>query len=529
MELYYLSSVSFSETKQEIYAEFKGHSAVVTRFNFSPMAFFSKDISVEVVQKFLLDLGFKNFLINPPLTPQNILSEINPLDLEHLKNLREKNSLPQNKFNVITAISQNELKKISNALISLLGFKIIVVEPERSFLISRDWNYFDSFVFKNDIPIKQNFSVPNFKQVTGISFEDAQSLSPERAEQLIELMVLSSFLKKAPSLIPDSSQERAELFLENIFYSEAQPIFFESSETTFLSYSQPPWAEFEKLSSIDFTLFWPRIFTNNFFNLDSSQCSCCAPVSNNTISQKNLLPSTKIEVIPLSDFFYDSSSKNFADEFHSINSFKIEREARMKENFLKKPPIGPLTANTKIKIPIHDALRLIESGQVTLGNEHSFKWFCIKNESFFSTQLKKYLGLLDFVEDELKKENYSLSSSNSKNFFNPLKPTLEQIFLTQKESLLSSVLAETTFNLLSKRSKFYSSQLAEKILGIQEHVLSSFEEFSEKKGYRIIHSDSRNAFIKGHSCLDLTKSFSQEKGLPTPEIKAFLSNSRPKR
>jgi len=509
----YLTKVSYNEPKAEILAEFSNKGErVVKRYKFYPLALFSSSISSEKLIELILSLGFKGF------------------------NISEKNNLLY-----LHASSFAELKKISNALSLHLNKKPLVLEPERAFLLERNWSYFDSFEQQGSLMVNTSHNLQgspskdlSFFLIKEISFPQALKLSEQDSLFLVEQAAWSEVLSLPMEKIPLTKEERVELFLENVFFKHGEMLSFDSGEKFFSEKDYSPFS-YDATSEIDFSLVWAELFSNTFFNIgpETKNCSCCSPV---VLDARNLLPSSMIKIQFKEDnLFFESSSCSFAMNFHNSMPFKDQRVSKKKEFFLNSFPVGPFFKDDFALVPLMDAKRLVEgkkavlvSSKQVLRNEdssladnnnsfpvsvHELNWFCLNKESFFSK--------------EVRLANNKLFAFRRDNDF------FEKDFVSQKSfgyfyskamySVLSQVLSELPSQLTNSNSKFFSTSLAKNIVSVQEATISKFKEFSEKNGYRVLHAGKSFASVKGFSSLKLAKDFSEQTKLPQPEIVSFKS------
>ncbi len=484
----YLTQITYNPEKKEILAEFRNReSKIVERFDFFPFLVLPKEMEKEKIKELLICLGIKGF------------------ELQKKK-----------KYLKIVASSFKELKKISNSIALHTGKKPLTLEPERQFLIQKGWNYFDSFIFENNqiIKVKEKIDI-GFLITKSLNFEEALRLSEEETLFLVENFALSAILKIPFNKIPTNLQERTELFLENIFFSNGQFISWKEKSLFFSAKDFAPYGNYSHVSTIDFSSTWPQLMSNNFFNLSNEtiNCSCCKPIK---LNDKNLLPSSLIEVEFLEDaFYYESTSQTFALDFHKTSPHKQNRLEKKKEFFMKIYPIGPFFKNQKAVLPLNDAKKLLDEKKVVLGKKHSPSWFCQLNEGFLSKSIKKYNSKLFYFSKILSEHQNKLFTKNDSCFY----------FSMSSFKALNDLVQELPFLLMNPLSSFFSPLLASSILSVQEATLFKFKEFSEKKGYRILHLDKKKAFIRGFSSLSLAKSFSRENSLPQPKIYAFSSKT----
>jgi len=503
-EVFYLSRLTYNEPKGEMLVEFANNNhKFVERYRFFPfISLFG--IEADKLSELVLSLGFKGFSVE------------------------QKDSKV-----LLRALSFSNLKKIGTALALHINKMPLVIEPERSFLLEKNWAYFDSFQRVDNLIVKvgaEDACGGDFAQkdlgfflTKEIPFSEALKVSESDALFLVERAAWSSILGVPLERVPKELNEKIELFLENTFVRHGEALLFEKNDKIFSSNDYEPFSR-DSTSKIDFSYVWTELFSNNFFNIgpETKNCACCTPV---TLDSKNLLPSSLISVRFIGDnLFFESSSESFAVNYHSEHEFKENRAARKKEYFLNSFPVGPFFNGDLAQIPIMDALRLIGEGKVGLVSNacakdpqkesllHELNWFCLKKESFFSKEVRN-------ASTNLFNVRKLISSFESSLFSN----TFEYFYFKSYFSALNSVLCSLPQQLTSTNSKFFSTSLAKSIVSIQEATIAKFREFSEKEGYRVLHAGKNFASVKGFSSLKLAKDFAEENNLPQPQIAGFTS------
>jgi hypothetical protein len=484
----YLVKVEYLEEKNEIFCYFKNkNDQIVKRFFFQPYFILQKDLDTEKIKEILFSFKIKNFSIKK----------------------EEQNRLFSNNF--------EELKKISRIIAKTTHKKHLVLEPERVFLIEKNWSYFDIFSFDllnpEKVFEKKEISFCIFPE---ISFEEALRLNEDQTSFLIEQSAFSTLLKVPLEKVPQSIPEKTELFLENLFFKNGGIISWKNDEKFYSFRDFAPFGEYETISKIDFSVVWPQLLSKNFFNIgqDSINCSCCKPIK---LDDSNLLPSTRIEVtFKENDFFFESNSNSFSLEFHRKNFGKEFRKEKRREFCLRTYPIGPAKKGAKIRLPLDDAKELLDNEIVSLEKEHSPQWFCLKKEGFLSKEIR---FLNRFVVEEKKLFLEQENELSTKKVF-------AQIFSSTLINAVNSIFQEIPFQLINPLSSFFEPKIAKAIISIQESTLTKFKKFSEKKGYRVLHLNKKNAFVRGFSSLVLTKSFSEELMLPQPAIESFSKQTK---
>jgi hypothetical protein len=476
----YLVKVKYQKEKNEIICYFENEfEKVAKRFSFFPFCNLPSEIDKEKLIELLNFYKIKNFVINE---------------------------------NKLISKDINNLNQISNLVAKLSNKKIIVIEPERQFLIEKDWSYFDSFKIEEEVKKTDsdfNSSKILFKE---LSFYQALKLNESETNNIIKQAVLSNILRKEIYTVPEDINSQVEIFLENIYFKNLEFVLWENDGNFYSSNEFNPFGIFEKISEIDFSRVWINLIKKDFFNISQKtiNCECCKPIK---LEDENLLPSTLIEVESLvDDLFFESSSKSFVNKFHKENLNNELRIRRRKEFYLKSLPVGPIKKGQKIKVPLIDAKKLIDNKEVKLSKDHKINHFCKLRESFLSKEISLVQNIIKNLEEDVNSVKINHFKQNN-NF--------EYIYKNQKKNLLLNILYEIPFVLTSKNSAFFSTNIAMAITSIQEATIAKFNEFSEKNGYRVIHYNTRNAFIKGYSSLKLTKNFSEELNLPMPSISNF--------
>ncbi len=525
-EVYYLTKVTYNEPKAEMFVEFsnKAHK-VVQRHRFFPFTSFA-GIEADTLSELVLSLGFKGFSVD------------------------EKNGLV-----FLRALSYSNLKKISNALALHINKLPLALEVERAFLLEKDWAYFDSFEKLGEefykvgegtySPTEQvNTNSQGLCRVKDlgffltkeIPFAEALKVNESDALFLVEQSAWSSILRVPLEKVPKEIGERVELFLENVFFRHGEALAFEKNDKVFSSSDYDPLSR-DSTSKIDFSLVWAELFSNNFFNIgpETKNCACCNPI---TLESKNLLPSSLIKIKFIEDnLFFESSSGSFAFDYHNTNPAKEQRVNKRKEFFLNSFPLGPFFKDSVELLPLMDAKRLIGEGKAVLVSgksdvvspstqennsqsqnpSHELNWFCLKNESFFSKEVRA-------LNSEMFEVRKLVDAFESSLFHS----TFEYFYFKFYFSALSNVLCALPTQLTNTNSKFFSTQLAKSIVSIQEATIAKFREFSEKEGYRVLHTGKNFASVKGFSSLKLAKDFAKESNLPQPQIAGFTGKAKRK-
>ena len=502
----YLTKVTYNEPKAEMLAEFSnGKERIVQRHKFFPYMNIATGVGKEKLAELILSLGFRGFNVNE-----------------------------KEKFLSVQAANFSELKKISNALSIHINKKPIVLEPERTFLLEKGWNYFGEFEKQgaNLFPKKENETNTfrtaqkelGFFLTPLVPFEEALKVSEEDALHIVDRAAWSETLLLPMDKIPEKKEERAEIFLENVFFKNGEMLQFEQGAKIYSQKDFEPYSK-DSTSKIDFSLVWTELFTNNFFNIgpETKNCECCRPIE---LNARNLLPSSLIKVRFNSDnVFFESSSDSYSMDYHNSRPFKEDRASKKREFFLNSYPIGPFFKDDSALVPLNDAKKLFEEGKAKIDENqlpqgekspHELNWFCQNQESFFSKEVRMANLKMFLLAKEI--------AENEKELF--FKNKFGHYYSKALYGAIGNLLSQIPTQLTSPNSKFFSTKLARSIVSVQEATISKFREFSEKNGYRVLQAGSAFATVKGFSSLKLAKNFSEQTKLPQPQIASFTSREK---
>lgn len=483
----YLVKVTHNSKKNEIICYFENNNQkIAKKFSFFPFINLPKTIDYYKL-KILLDFfKVKNFSI-----------------------VNTKKSIK------IISNDYSKLKHISLLIARLTGKKPIVLNPIQNFLVDKNWSYFDTFLVDEYKIKKINYSFDCAKLVFGeISFFEAKKLSEKQTKIILKRCVLSNLLKIPIQNIDLDFKKSLEIFIQNLFFKNKFCINVEKNNSVISSFEYTPFGVYDKLSEIDFSMVWPKLITKEFFNIgyETINCSCCKPIK---LEDKNILSSSLIEVIIKEDnLFFESTSKSFSTTFHSKNPLKDLRLFKKKEFWFKTIPIGPLFNNQKIKLPLLDAQKLLDCDLAKLSKCHLIKWSCNKKEGFLSKEI-----------NNINKKLF-LAKSKKFNFVGLFNTSFKEEYNKVLIEYLIRILKEIPFQISDFRSMFFDKDVASSIIFMQESTLSKFNDFSEKSGFRVIHTNNRYAFIKGYSSLLLAKNFSSNLKLPMPTVSSFCSTKK---
>lgn len=421
----------------------------------------------------------------------------------------------------VSAATFSGLNQLAELLFRETGFRSLVLEPERQFLLERQWSYFDCFTSLSEKEFLNSglLLVPKaklglFSEPLHETVRQAAELQPSLAEKILESLVLSNSLKLPLCNVPNSRFLQQETLLQNLFWKTGLGVrgCAESHHSPLVpkeSFSASPC-----LTEVDFALLWPTLLTKPVCNLgpDSVDCFCCKPHS---VSEKNVLPSSLALVEMLQDgFFFESCSASFARDFHRKNPGMKSRLRRMQEFCLKAVPIGPFFREQKIAVPLIDALELAAAKKANLLAVKEMHWFCLQKESIVSKavfSLNKRISLLEKKVDETSSRSLKQHGilgpgilSTNPDFL------LQQAFLKATEGLLRSI----PRHLCNGRSAFFNERLCFAIEAVEANVLNNFKRFAAKKKSRVVSLDKTKVFVLSDRSNSLIRQFSEKQTTP---------------
>ncbi|HNW05661.1 MAG TPA: hypothetical protein PK655_00270 [archaeon] len=401
------------------------------------------------------------------------------------------------------------LSKCSKILQQATGKNIILIEPERQFLIRNNWSYYDSFcVFKRNIRKINNenhihFAIKNYTKNLNYS-EKIRLIEP-----LTKKLILSNILRLKPETNIKNDQILNILF-ENEFFNKELIL---TNTNNF--YYQTKEKFIKDHINLDFSNILPHLLTKNFNNVgfETINCACCKPLST---LQENVMPSSLVEVeFKKSGFYFISCDDYWAREYHNNHELKENRENYKKQNGLFKMVVGPFSKGQKEKILLADALRLLKDKDLTiLENQTNLVWSCKKQESFVSKIINTLFERQNVIEQSINIS--TLGSYSVGNFENSKALETNPLFLQYltEYSLINSLIEEIPKFMQNKNTKFYSSTIDNILRNIKYNTLERVTENDET----LIISKTGNFQIKNKTLLSKINSSFQEMGLPIPRL-----------
>ncbi len=396
--------------------------------------------------------------------------------------------------------------------------KGILLSPERQFLLSKGWSFFDEFELNGEpkrkelkrIPeIRFNFSsAPLEKEIS-----EMLSISNDSGKKFLSKIVLSNILCEKPELIPDSKAKILDLFLEKILFKNN--FAFPKQKPKFDSGFERKSSE--KLKKIDFSSVWSALFSFPFYNIgfDSINCSCCKPES---LQEKNILLSSLIEVKFLEDaIYFESSNKNWSVFFHENALGKEKRTKRKSEWKLKNMPLGPFFRNDVLRIPLEDALKLKSEEKISFLSDHEIEWFCRKKESFLSLELSKLNKKIVLFDSKIHEAEFNSIKNKGIAFSLFLDEDPEFNFFSEYRKALKTIFSSIPFHLSSTSTAFFDFRLSNSINCVFSFVLNKFKEFSQTNScVSFVEKDA--VLLDSDNALDLVTEFSRSEKIPLPQV-----------
>lgn len=426
----------------------------------------------------------------------------------------------------LTAATFLDLKKIANLLSASLMLNPFILEPERQFLLQRGWGYFQGFGTAGGEPEgKPLFGLPDadfgfLPETLPEALSDIASRDPPSAKKLIEKIILSGILCIPASRIPDSAEEQAEIFLENAFFRNS----FAPEMAAERAYAREQRnhahsAGSRKFAQLDFSGVCLALLTFPFFNLgpDTLNCRCCRPDS---VHSANLSPHSLVNVRFIVDgVFFESKFARWAANFH-ISSPGMDKRLRWKQEWcLESIPAGPFYSGETARIPLADFAPLLERGYLSvLDSGHEFSWFCRRKESLLSREIAALNSMQPLIEKSAEEKEMEYLRRHGILSTAELSKNPDYLFLDGFRSVLPRLSNSIPAQLLSPKSKFYSTPLADAVSCIQAETIGRFRAFSAEMGMVSLQMEKSKVLVEGNSPLLVTKQFCSRFSLPSPNL-----------
>ncbi len=419
----------------------------------------------------------------------------------------------------VTASTFTDLNNLANSLFEATGFRAVVLQPERQFLLAAGWSYFDCFHFfseKEFAPVESSLlpkvKLPFFSEPLPKTVEQLLSLDAMAAVRTLRSIAASNALCLPLDALPPHNSMRAEALFENTFWQSGEsrqlPLNAESHA------GQGPLPTLSGATLVDFSQLWPTILTKPFYNIgsDTIDCVCCKP---SNLQSRNLLPSTLVSVRFLQDgFYFDSLFPRFAQRFHAENNQKEGRLRRMREFSLPIVPVGPFNRHDQAVIPLHDALRLSALGKAEILSVQLMHWFCLKHESALSKKIVQLQKKISMLEKEMQLYERGAFKKHGLGALQLLDANVEFLFKKAKLFVLSKLLTELPPHLGNRESAFFRHDVGSAANSVAELILSNFKSFAQQQGGRTVLLGNGRAVVKSDRPLSLIQRFSEAQKIP---------------
>ena len=442
-----------------------------------------------------------------------ILSAHNP---QRFRIAEEKNCLR------IVASTYSDLIAFAKIVSKHFSFEPLMIEPERQFLLQKNWGYFDAFEIKNNAVKKLGLlSVPETKIQSLVKpiTETIQELfcsQKNTATSLLESIIVSQLTCIPIEIVSPHIENHTEVFLENLFFKNRFSASPQRTHALEKGLEKNNTGYF--MTEIDFSELWCMLLTNHHYNIgfDTIDCECCKP---GNAFEKNILPHSLVVAEFFADgFFFDSMLSSFAQQFHSTNGNKESRVKRMQEFFIPQMPVGPFYRGEKKAVPLVDALELSKTSSCRIIQPLDLHWFCTKSESFLSKAIKELKEKIAETEMLIARMESQHTKKSGLLYYNNLSFDPQFAFLDQFKKRLGIILRSIPQQLTNPASRFFSTELANAVNSVQLLNMQKFREFTAQKGHRQVLVSKERAFISADSALEVISEFSKREQIPCPII-----------
>lgn len=337
--------------------------------------------------------------------------------------------------------SFKELKSAHAFICNTTQIRPVLLEPERQFLILKNWSYYDAFT--------ENKCLQRI---------EALAYVPEHAED-VSSVCLSNILRIRKEELFESTYKQRFAFLENALFASGMQL-------TSAQNGHSPKTRLQNEQALRYAL---TIIKNNI-GFDTVNCKCCRPSS---LNDKNVLPSSLVLASFFQNgFYFNSLSKAFAEHYHRTHENKASREIRKQEFVLPSYPVGPLFTNSMEAIPLADAMRLQQKGLAKIHKPICLHWVCKKKPSKLALELTDLLRKMSFAHTSLREaEKHALIT---KGLMAYIEDNLT-LYLGTYLNIGYEILKLSIESLLSTSSAFFNYSLASSVECAAEKGVYSIE------------------------------------------------------
>lgn len=431
----------------------------------------------------------------------------------------------------VRAATFDELRRFAACLEAKYGCRTVIPEPERQFLILRNWSYFDCFEVGGGWVERTGCGtgIPNVQMeflpgTLDMAFGELVKEDADAAQKLAGCIALSNLLCVPPQ--DAGGLDHAEAFLETVAFGTG--IVNENpaggSAVGFESYRA---VDSEKrhmeaagsIAELDFSGVWAELLTADFMNagFETLNCKCCMPLG---AHEKNVAPnSTAVVEFGADGVYFNSNSSAWANKFHNSVPGKERRVALMREWCLDSIPAGPFERGMRCSVPVADAQRLVADGKAELIEPlQDAVWFCRKRESKLSQAVRRLMQRISCAEKSTQALERGYAKRCGLAYSTALHCSAGYTYLKACAGAMHSVFSSLHRPLLDAESVFFVPELADAVATTHSVITSRFREFSAEAGSRQAIVQPSRVFVDSGEALVLAKRFSAHAGIPMPKV-----------
>ncbi len=483
MRKHFLVNVTYDNNKSKVVCYFSKDLDNINKYDYIHTEKFNPwivtDIQKELVKKLLYDFS-KDVVV----TQEKENTKIKAKDFETLEKCKKILQLSTNK-------------------------NILMIEPERQFLVNNDWGYYDSYclVSNNKINKIEESPLTNINYIIKNMIDQLELKIESRIQRITNKILLTNYLKKKIDANISRTQAVNYLF-ENCFFKKSisQP----QESIAFLDKQKEVKEEGIK---INLTKTWAYflIKKENNIGYETIDCSCCKPKE---IYDDNTLPHSLVEVEFIKNGFY-FLSKDFlwAYDYHNNNKDKDKRERYKKQNNVRDFPVGPFFKKDKAKILLIDAIDLYERKEIKILKNHEYKWFCKNRRSFVSEAIEQILKTKKVIDRSIELTTKLNYSNNKLEKIKELEKNTLYLVYQSERKLYNYLLEEIIAFIQNKNTKFYVKKVDQAVKSLKQ---KTYESMPTKECRYNIRQEILTT--KDKSIVEKINNYFTKINIPIPEI-----------
>lgn len=265
-----------------------------------------------------------------------------------------------------------ELKQVAQQIHTNTNYFPHLIEPERQFLLTQNWRYFQTFDEKLS-PLNTAFQdapIPGLVEPLYATLNGARAHNPKIEHELRERIVGSHELFLPYADTPVSLHEQMETLLSNHMFANRTALPLQKGNFTTTS----TWTHAQRTRASELFSQTP---TQN-----EGKCSCCTPTN---LFHASLQDGSMVDARVIQDGVYiHTQNVTQSNEYHATHAGKEKRLKRQREFGLATIPIGPLFRNEKISLSLNEARNEIKQGTLAaeINLTHAY-WKCSKQPFVF--------------------------------------------------------------------------------------------------------------------------------------------------